>query len=63
MKTIANKLRALREQSGLSVEALATKAGLSRASVHHLEAGTRKPSLETIKKICKALGVSLSCFD
>ena len=59
----SKKLKQLREAASLSVEQLADKAGLSRAAIHHLEAGTRNPSLDTIKKICKALKVSLAEFD
>jgi transcriptional regulator with XRE-family HTH domain len=61
--TMQKRLRTIRESAGLSVDNLATKAGLSRAMLHHLEAGTRKPSLETARKICKALKISLAEFD
>lgn len=61
--TFPKKLRQLRERSGLSVADLAEKAGLSRAMVHALESGARKPSLETAQALCKVLKVSLAEFD
>lgn len=61
--TFPKKLRHLREKANLSMAQLAEKAGLSRAMIHALEADKRKPSLETAKAICKALGVSLIEFE
>lgn len=61
--TFPKKLRQLREQSGLSVAELAEKAKLSRQMVHCLESGTRKPSLETAKALCKVFRISLAEFD
>lgn len=61
--TIARKLATLRKDAGLTVIELTVKSGVSRAAIHAIEAGTRKPSLETARKLCKAMGVSLSEFD
>lgn len=62
-KSIASRLRTLRKSAGFTLDVIAEKSGLSRAMLYHLEAGTRKPSLETIRKICKALKISLAEFD
>lgn len=59
----AARLRQLRTEAGLSVEALAAKAGMNRTHLHKFEAGTKKPTLETAQRLAVALGVSLSVFD
>ena len=56
-------IRLLRKQSGLSINDLAYKSGLSRSAIYHLESGKRKPSLDTARKICIALDKSLKEFD
>jgi DNA-binding XRE family transcriptional regulator len=55
-------LRSHREAAGLSVDALADKAGLSRAAVYHLEQGTREPTWDTVQRIAEALNVSTEEF-
>jgi len=57
------KLRKLRERAGLTPPQLAEKAKLSRATVYALEAGSRKPSLEVARQLCKAMACSLAEFD
>lgn len=48
-------LKELRQERGLSQESLSSMAGLDRTYISMLERGKRKPSLETIEKIAKAL--------
>ena len=63
-QSIAKTLRTLRDSSGLSVQQLAERSGVCRAAIHHIEGGKRKnPSVETLKKLCKAMGKSLAEFD
>ena len=57
---VVRQLRELRQKKGLSHEALALKAGVSRPAVSHIESGKRKPSLMVAVKLCDALGVDLS---
>jgi len=59
----ALKLKALREQAGISQYELAARAGLSRQALSHLEQGNRQPAWNTVKALAKALGVSVSAFD
>jgi transcriptional regulator with XRE-family HTH domain len=59
----ASRLRSLREAAGFSIPALAAAASMPRQTIHHLENGDRHPSLETARRLCKALGKSLSEFD
>lgn len=50
-------LRMLRQQSGLSQEALAEKADLSAVFISRVERGKESPSLDSIVKISKAFGI------
>ncbi len=58
----AARLRELRESAGLTQEALAIKAGLSRDGVAHLEQGRRSPSWKTVQALASALGVESGAF-
>ncbi|WP_086348669.1 helix-turn-helix domain-containing protein [Candidatus Enterococcus clewellii] len=58
------KLRHLREKKGLGVNQLALKSAVNASNISRLEKGERKdPTFETVKKLSKALGVSISYFD
>jgi transcriptional regulator with XRE-family HTH domain len=62
--TLSNRLRSLRKSAGLTIQQLAELAGLSRQAVQHIESGKRtNPGIETIRSICKVLGISLKEFD
>ena len=59
---VGKRIRRLRERQGLSLRALATKAGVPTSSINAVEKGTRagaRLSLETGKKLALALGVTL----
>ena len=59
-EAFGERIRALREQRGLSREALAEKTGLSAVYIKKLETGERSsPSLPALASIAKALGVTL----
>lgn len=53
-------LRQLREREGWSQEALAEHADLNRSYVGEIERGQAIPSLLTLEKLAKALGLSLT---
>ena len=59
----ADVLRQLREQSGLSQEALATKSGLDRTFISLLERGQRQPTLKTLARLAEALDTSLTALS
>jgi transcriptional regulator with XRE-family HTH domain len=60
----ARPLRPLREAAGISCNELARRAGVSDAAVSMLENNLRKPSLETARKLARALGqTSLAWWD
>ena len=55
----ASPVRAWREHRGLSQEALAEAAGLSKPFVSQIEGGKRSGTAATLKKIAAALGAPL----
>jgi len=60
MSNITKTLRKLREAKGLSQEKLARLADVANNTIIKIEAGkNQNPTLNTLKKIAKALRVSL----
>jgi transcriptional regulator with XRE-family HTH domain len=57
---MAKRLRMLRRRRGLTQEALAAKAGLSRTYLARLETARQDPTLSTLVKLAKALGVPVT---
>ena len=58
-KEIGMRLKEIRIRKGLSQAAVADEAGIAREHLTRLEAGHYDPSVGTLEKIAKALGVSL----
>ncbi|MFA5387426.1 MAG: helix-turn-helix transcriptional regulator [Candidatus Paceibacterota bacterium] len=57
---IAENLKALRSKSGYSLEKIARLADLSLNTIVKVENGSNKnPTIETLQKIAKALGVQV----
>ena len=54
------RVRAARQRQGLTLEALAAAAGISRATLSNLERGEHSPSLTAATNVARALGVSLA---
>ena len=52
-------LKAIRLQKGLSVRTLATRAGMSYTFLSNVENGKADPSLSTLRRLAKALDVSV----
>ena len=60
MSNITKTLRKLREAKGLSQEKLARLADVANNIIIKIEAGkNQNPTLETLKKVAQALGVSV----
>ncbi len=55
-KVIAN----IRKQNGMSQEVLSGLAVIARSHLSAIECGDRKPTLETLYRICNALNVKMS---
>ena len=61
---IAERVRDLRVAQGLSLEALATKSGVSRSMISLVERGESSPTAVVLDKLATGLGVVLaSLFD
>ena len=58
--TLAARLRAAREQAGLSQGQVAKMLGLHRPSVSEIEAGRRKVSADELTKLANIYAVSIS---
>ena len=57
---IGEVIKKLRLESGISQDVLSKKADLSFHTISKIEAGaTLNPTIDTVKKIAEALGVSL----
>src|SRR5215212_6420111 len=54
------RVRAARRQQGLTLDALAAAAGVSRATLSNLERGEHSPSLTAATNVARALRVSLA---
>ena len=56
--TINQRVRAVREDKGLSMEQFGSEIGLSRSGISAIEYASRKVTDKHIKLICSAFGVS-----
>lgn len=59
--SLGRKLKALREEYGLTQAQLAGKAGVTAGLIGQLEQGKVQPSLKTLEKLAAVMGVS-SCY-
>ena len=63
-KKFGNRIRLLRQQTGLSQEKFALKIGMDRTYYASVENGKRNIALINIEKIAKGLNVTISdLFD
>src|SRR5258708_40060647 len=61
---LAERLRALRTAAGLTLEALAESAGVSRSMISLIERGESSPTANVLDRLAAGLGVTLaSLFD
>ena len=59
---VGARVRALRAERGLSLSELARRAGVGKATLSGLEAGTRNPTLDTLHTVAAALDVPLTAL-
>ena len=57
---IASRLKKIRTSKGCSVYKLSQISGVSETHIRDLERGDRNPSLDTIDRIAKTFGMSVS---
>jgi transcriptional regulator with XRE-family HTH domain len=55
---LGEEIRKARLGTGLTQETLAFKAGLSRQYVSLLELNEKSPTVDTLIRLCRAMGVS-----
>ena len=60
MAAFAKRIKDLRAMRGLTQAVLAERAGLSLAYIGRLETGHYDPQLSTLRKLAKALKVTLA---
>ena len=60
VRTLADEVRQLREDCGVSQRALARATGISQSVISRVEAGVEVPSIETYARIANGLGADLS---
>ena len=58
-KIIGERIRLLREEKGLSQQALASMCDFEKSNMSRLEAGNTNPTIYTLHKISTALDISL----
>ncbi|WP_438480854.1 helix-turn-helix domain-containing protein [Oleiharenicola lentus] len=59
--TVGNRIKSLRIEQGFTLPALADKASLSKGLLYQIETSEdANPSLDTMSKIAKALGVTIA---
>jgi len=59
-QNLANNIKKLREAKGLSQEKLARLADVANNTLIKMESGeNQNPTLDTLKKVAKAFGVSI----
>lgn len=59
-KLVGNVIAHFRRKKGVSQEVLSGLADIGRSHLSAIERGERKPTLETLYRICSALDVKMS---
>lgn len=62
VKAVAQSIRSLRQERGLTQEDLADKAGLDRTYISGVERAVRNITLDSLEQIITALGVDMPTF-
>ena len=58
-KSVAKRIRAVREAKGLTQANLAAQASITPAAICQIEAGTRTPSTPILRRVSAVLNVSI----
>lgn len=53
------RVEELRKKAGLTVEALAERAGMSKSYVSEIKTGRKQPNARTLERLARALGCSV----
>ena len=60
VERVVGKLRALREEQGISQAELSRRTGLSRSGIRHMEDGDVTPTLQFLLRVGKELDVNIA---
>lgn len=61
---VVDNVRRLRNEKGLSIIELAGRAGVAHSAIFYIESHRKTPTLETLAKVAKGLGIKLKdLFD
>ncbi|MFA5643133.1 MAG: helix-turn-helix transcriptional regulator [Candidatus Paceibacterota bacterium] len=58
-KKLGRNMKRIRLEKGMTQGDICRKLGLDRAYISNLESGKKNPTLATIEKIAKALGINI----
>ena len=58
-KKARQRLRTERERLGLSQTAVAEKIGVGQSLIAEIESGTKQPTAEVLKKLCRKYGLRM----
>ncbi|GGF93548.1 transcriptional regulator [Rhizobium wenxiniae] len=59
---IGERLKSLRASSGLTLDQLADRSGVSRAMISRIERAEASPTAALLARLCEGLGLTLSAF-
>lgn len=59
-ENLGKRIKALRNNAGLTQESFAEKAGISQDFLGKIEVGINKPGIRSMMKIADALGITIS---
>jgi len=62
VRLVLDRIRRIREAKGMSLITLAAEADMSKAFLFDIETHKKMPSLMTLHKLSKGLGVPMSAF-
>lgn len=62
VEDVLDKIRRFRNEKGISIVQLSADSGISRSHLFYIETKKTIPSLETLSKIAKAMGIELKDF-
>lgn len=62
VEEVMDKIRRFRNEKGISIVQLSADSGISRSHLFYIETKKTIPSLETLSKIAKAMGIELKDF-
>jgi transcriptional regulator with XRE-family HTH domain len=59
---LAKQIAKLRKSKGMTQEQVAAEAGIDRVALANIETGKRRPTVTTVYRISKALGIHIKNF-